>query len=179
MKTPTCINTLKEECNKRIIYNKESGLFTWKYNRVKGKIGKPLGSISHGYMAVSLTINGKRNNYLLHRIAWLMVYGYWPKMIDHINGIKHDNRIDNLRECDVYLNSANQGPSIRSSTGIRGVYPCWNGGYISKILYKGKNIHIGMFKCKYEAGREYDKKMIELHGEFARTNGSQGLLKIE
>lgn len=174
--TPTPIPLLLQECKRRINYSPTAGIFTWKYNRIKSRIGKKLGGGSHNYMAVSLTINKKRNNYLLHRIAFLMSYGYWPKYIDHINGDGKDNRLCNLRECTQEQNNANRGPSKRSSTGLRGVYKSWHSGYISKITYKGVNYHLGMFSCKYEAAKIYDKKMSELFGEFASTNESLGLL---
>jgi len=179
MKAQIHIPTLLKECKKRINYNSLTGEFTWKSNRIKANIGQPLGSISHGYMAVSMTINKKRNNYLLHRIAWLMTYGYWPTYLDHINEVKSDNRISNLRECTQSQNNANRGPLTNNSTGLRGVYKSWCNGFISKICYNGENHHIGMFKDKFKAARAYDKKMVELYGEFAKTNESLGLIPNE
>jgi len=179
MKTKTHIPTLLKECQYRINYNPLTGEFTWKHNYCKSKIGQPLGAISHGYMAVSVTINKKRNNYLLHRIAWLMTYGYWPTYLDHINQVKTDNRIINLRECTASQNNANRGPNLNSSTGLRGVYPSWCKGYIAKIYHNGKNHHIGMFLDKFEAAKAYDERMIELHGKFAKTNKSLGLIPSE
>ena len=68
----------------------------WRAARRKIKVGAIAGTLyPNCYRYV--TINRKR--YCEHRLAWLYVYGKWPEdMVDHINGIKDDNRIENLRE---------------------------------------------------------------------------------
>lgn len=63
------------------------------------------GSIdNNGYLKTRF----KKNEYTIHRLAWRLYYGEWPKKsLDHINGIKSDNRIVNLRECDHRTNAQN------------------------------------------------------------------------
>ncbi|EFE1615700.1 hypothetical protein CKI87_000297 [Escherichia coli] len=57
-------------------YNKETGIFTWKKKlSARGAVGKVAGTISYGYNAIN--IDGVR--YFAHRLAWLYVYGEWPK----------------------------------------------------------------------------------------------------
>ena len=52
-----------------------------------------------GYITVSLNVNKKRFYFFAHRVVWMMVHGEWPEhTIDHINGVKTDNRIQNLRD---------------------------------------------------------------------------------
>ena len=83
---------LKELVN----YDQDTGIFTWKKrtsNRIK--IGDIIGNL-HNCGYIEMGVNGKR--YLAHRLAWLYVYGYMPKLIDHINTNKQDNRICNLYE---------------------------------------------------------------------------------
>jgi hypothetical protein len=58
-----------------------------------------------GYLMYSIN----SHNYLLHRLIWFYVYGAWPKMfLDHINGIRVDNRICNLREANYRINAQNR-----------------------------------------------------------------------
>lgn len=74
---------------------------------------------SLGY--VQIKISGKL--YHAHRLAWLYVYGYMPeKEIDHINRIRDDNRIANLREATSQLNSLNTGIYKNNTSGSKGIY---------------------------------------------------------
>lgn len=85
------------------------------------------GSLCHdGYLI--LKIKGKQ--YKAHRIAWLLYYGRPPVMeIDHINRIKTDNRIINLKEATRYDNIMNRDLKPNEKTGVVGVYldQCTNG----------------------------------------------------
>ncbi|WP_422109091.1 HNH endonuclease [Xenorhabdus bovienii] len=56
------------------------------------------------------------------RIAWLYVYGFMPKIIDHINRIRNGNRITNLRECDFSENARNRKIQTNNKSGINGVH---------------------------------------------------------
>ena len=91
-----------------LYYDKDTGLFTWKISNKKGHVkeGKLAGSKDNrGY--VKIQINKK--DYTAHRLAWFYIYGEWPKqVIDHINRIKFDNRIENLRDVSVLENNKNR-----------------------------------------------------------------------
>lgn len=90
---------------------------------------------------------------------------------DHINGNSLDNRKENLRICTASENGCNRGPTKNNTSGYKGIFRYGCGKkWQASIKYLGKNIHIGCFKDKKEAARAYDKKAIELHGEFAYTN---------
>jgi hypothetical protein len=88
-------------------YIPETGKVYWKKapNR-RIKLGGEVGSIGvHGYRYTS--INCKK--VLVHRLVWYLYYGSWPKNeIDHINRIRDDNRILNLRDVTYYENSKNK-----------------------------------------------------------------------
>lgn len=89
---------------------------------VKSKSGKEIGAKnSGGYLRVNMRINRKRYDILLHRLIFLMLNDRWPEQIDHINGIKDDNRLENLREVDHSTNMKNTRLRSNSKTGVSGV----------------------------------------------------------
>ncbi|CDH34116.1 HNH endonuclease signature motif containing protein [Xenorhabdus bovienii] len=96
-------------------YNPDSGEFYWnesKNNQLKA--GDKAGWINgEGY--INIEIEGMC--YKSHRLAWLYMYGYTPKIIDHINRIRNDNRIINLRECDFSENARNRKIQINNKSG--------------------------------------------------------------
>ena len=101
-------------------YCQETGFLTrkktLKYNAKAGDTLKTINSM--GY--VTLSVAGKR--YLAHRLIWLYVYGAWPKHeIDHINGIRHDNRISNLRDVSHQANINNLKIDKRNKYGCKGI----------------------------------------------------------
>jgi hypothetical protein len=72
-----------------------------------------------GYLIIKF--NGKQ--YKAHRLVWLYCNKELPKnIIDHINGIKSDNRIDNLRDVDFLTNATNHSKKPNSITGYVGIY---------------------------------------------------------
>lgn len=153
----------ERELKKIIHYDEITGMFEWIGYRQGTKKGKKLGQITqYGYLLVE--INGR--NYRLHRLAWFYIYGYWPKVyIDHINGIKTDNRICNLREADRSQNMQNQkkAQSI-NKTGLLGVYPSTKSKtFRSIITINNRRIELGSFKTKEEAHEAYIKAKREIH----------------
>ena len=87
-----------------ISYNKATGIFTWSKTRRGVKVGEPLGTCN-GFGYLRITVFGK--SYYAHRLAWFYVHGVWPETIDHLNGLKGDNRIRNLRGCSQLENNQN------------------------------------------------------------------------
>jgi hypothetical protein len=114
----------------------------------------------------------------LHLVIWEAHHGPRPDgmWVDHINGDPTDNRIENLRLATPAQNAANQGLQKRSATGYKGVR--WEKAkqrYVSSVGWEGKTRHIGYFDCPVEAAKAYDARLVELYGEFARTNKMMGL----
>lgn len=107
-----------------VSYDKTTGVFTRLVsNSGYTKVGDEVGSKQiSGYLAAQL--DGKK--YLVHRLAWLYVYGDFPEEhIDHINGIRIDNRICNLRTVNHIVNGQNRNKSNSGSvSGLLGV--CWS-----------------------------------------------------
>jgi hypothetical protein len=92
-------------------------------------------------------------NYLAHRVAWGLHYGYWPTdLIDHINHNKSDNRIENLRVVSNSENAKNMRPHSRNKSGVTGVH--WlkkEQAWRAKITVDRNVLFLGNFKDKTEA----------------------------
>lgn len=86
-------------------------------------------------------------HYVAHRVVWMLNYKEWPnQIIDHINGVKTDNRIENLRDVSVAENHKNQRARTNNTSGFRGVY--WNkasGKWQAYIREQNRSVHLGMF----------------------------------
>lgn len=64
-------------------------------------------------------------SYLAHRVVWLMCTGDWPnQQIDHINGVRSDNRFENLRDVSAAENMKNLTLQSRNRSGVPGVNWC-------------------------------------------------------
>ena len=97
-------------------YSKETGLFSWSKQRRGVKVGIPLGC-SNGFGYLRITVMGQ--SVYAHRLAWFYVHGKWPKdQIDHINGIKSDNRIANLRDVVSIENAQNKHGAQKNSKSL-------------------------------------------------------------
>jgi hypothetical protein len=135
-------------------YDPETGLFRWKTNRTRARVGAVVHGLnkSTGYKKVRLF----RKPYYQHRLAWFYVYGEWPKdQIDHINGDKLDNRICNLREVSNAVNSQNtRAPRATNKVGHLGVSK-HHGAYRARLALDGKQICVGGFKSPEAAHAAY------------------------
>ncbi|WP_353511490.1 HNH endonuclease signature motif containing protein [Escherichia sp. 10290] len=94
--------------------------------------------------------------YFAHRLAWLYVYGEWPKQeIDHIDRNRRNNAISNLRDVSRVVNALNVGPR-NSNAGIKGVTFCQaRNQWQAQINVSGKNITLGRFNTIDEAAIAY------------------------
>jgi|688.fasta_scaffold389513_2 hypothetical protein len=104
----------------------------------------------------------------VHRIVFLYHHGYLPKCIDHINGNKSDNRIENLRDATHCQNMMNIGKSSLNKSGYKGVsFQKTSKKWIAQIKQNKNIFYLGLFDCPKKAYEVYCKKALELHGEFA------------
>ena len=141
-------------------YNPETGEFIIRIRNAGGRR-------KNGYWYVSIA--GRQ--ILAHRLAWLLTHGYWPvHTIDHINGNRSDNRLENLREADWSENLCNSKLQQRNISGIKGV--TWNRGknaWAAKIVWRRKEEFLGYFKDLIEAMAARRLAEDRLHGRFARV----------
>lgn len=138
-------------------YCPDTGIFTWKVDRKRlAKAGTLAGSTNgKGYRQIS--VDGKL--YLAHRLAWFYCFQEWPtKVIDHINGIKDDNKLDNLQDVSQNKNISKASRDVGKS-GYKNVRKIYN-RYQAAIKVQGKTIHIGMYESgesAYAAVEKYKK----------------------
>lgn len=129
---------------KRVLrYEPETGRF-FRIVPVRGprKTGEAGCINSQGYRMIS--VRGERLG--AHRLAWLYVHGCWPKeQIDHINHVRTDNRLANLREATEIENKRHRLPRHDSRTGVRGVTPTATGMYQARIRISGSERYLGCY----------------------------------
>ncbi len=158
----------QQEIKKVLDYNPETGIFTRKNLAKKGQgyYGRTTGTKdTHGHIRIMIN----KTRYAAHRLAWIYVYGDdLPKELDHINGIRNDNRICNLRIATRSLNNANRKKRGHSSL-PKGIEPLPSGRYSARIQYEGKRHYIGSYDTAEEAHDAYFIKAKELFGEYARA----------
>lgn len=142
-------------------YDTETGVFTWKVTRGSVSVGSIAGRITHkGYITIQIESKFVK----AHRLAWLYIYGIMPdEQIDHINGVRNDNRISNLRLATPAENQQNQRAAhSRNTTGYLGVSKVGN-HFKARIVSGGRCINLGSFSDPIAAHSAYVAAKRELH----------------
>ena len=161
-----------EELRENIDYNPDTGIFTWiKKPSIATKVGQEAGSVNKdGYICISF----RNNLYYAHRLAYYMYYGIDPleKLVDHIDGDKSNNKINNLRLATKSQNGANRVnlPSNNTSGAI-GV--CWDKKpkmWKALIMINGEQKHLGYFINKEDAIQARNEAEVKYYGEFRKQD---------
>lgn len=158
--------TLTAEKLRQILsYDPDIGVFRWrslplKQSHMLGTIAGYRNKSNYGYCSIS--IGNKR--YYIHRLAWLYVTGEWPKnSIDHIDGDRHNNCFDNLRDVTSAVNSENRHyPQSGNKSGYVGAY-FRRGQWYSGISVRGKSIWLGSHKSAEAAHSAYLQAKRKYH----------------
>ena len=154
------VTALLEEMKQYLSYDPETGHFTWIKLKLFShlKVGDIAGTLSDGY----ILINFNYKKYRAHRLGWLFTYGKWPNNhIDHIDGNRSNNKINNLRDVTPQENLFNI-KKVRAGSGYIGVYKrkySWQ----TRIGLNGKDIHIGYFKTPELASEAYQAAKLKYH----------------
>ena len=143
-----------EEVRQRFAYDPSTGDLI---HRLKSRNGRQPGDLAtfvngYGYLAVAV---GCRS-YRAHRIAWLIHYGCWPSgEIDHLDGDRQNNRLDNLRDVPKSINGHNRPARRDSRSGIKGVRERAPGRWAAEICVAGRRMRLGSFPTKEAAADAY------------------------
>lgn len=142
------------------VYDPETGAFTRKFKTHLSAIGSIVGTLSgSGY----LVVNNCRRIYSLHRLAFLYMTGAVPAMVDHVNGVRTDNRWANLRATTPMENVQNRRlASKNSKLGILGVY-AYKKRFVARIMHHRQPIHIGVFDTPEIAHEAYLAAKRRIH----------------
>lgn len=158
-------NTITQKRLQELLsYDPETGLFT---NLTQRSIRVKIGSIAGCKKpsgAIEIRLDYKL--YFAHRLAWLYIYGKFPeKGLDHINGVKDDNRISNLRRATRQKIGQNVlNPGIDNTCGYLGV--CWHKAakkWNARIGINGKQKNLGYYITAEEAHEAYLTAKRENH----------------
>ncbi|NCH77582.1 HNH endonuclease signature motif containing protein [Cronobacter sakazakii] len=158
----------KEYLSDVLSYSPETGVFKWKVKAGPCSPGSLAGSYnSHGYRLIS--VNHQR--YFAHRLAWLFFYGELPDGfdIDHINGIRDDNRISNLRLATRSQNNMNSIVSSKNKSGCRGV--CFHKRdklWHARVFVGRKAVAFKTFKDKDDAVEFVTSERAKIFGNYEK-----------
>lgn len=167
-----------EYVSRFISYSKNTGKFYRASRMGNVKAGEvKLKPDAHGYLKIQ--IRGKKIP--LHRLAFLLTTGVWPnKDVDHINGVRTDNRWENLRLCSKSENNKNTGVRNDNKSGVTGVH--WHKSvckWVAYIKHEGRNIHLGSFDDKSKAieSRRNAESMYGFHANHGNRKAVKTIVR--
>lgn len=145
-------------------YDTESGHLRWKTGNYRGHIAGTLDRA--GYIRVIF----QGRSWPAHRLAWAIAHGSDAVgLLDHVNGVKSDNRLLNLRVASATLNIANRPAAKGSACGLKGVSRHSN-KWRARIKVGGKEERLGDFDTPHEAHLAYREAARKIYGEFATSS---------
>jgi hypothetical protein len=163
----------QEQLKSILSYDPATGIFTWlerpnkpgkgnsSWNTQKAR--SQAGNLEKdGYIRITIA----KKHYPAHRLAWLYTYGEFPKIgLDHLNGIRNDNRICNLGEATPSENGQNQLRATKGNVaGYLGVsFKKQTGRFGACIRHDKKDTHLGYFDTAEEAHQAYINAKRVLH----------------
>jgi hypothetical protein len=147
----------QERLKELLTYDPDTGNFFWNVDKSRGaKKGQKcsIEATNTGYLRIG--IDGKR--YLAHRLVWLYVHGQFPDNdLDHINRIRTDNRICNLRQ-------ATRAENLQNKSNVKGVY--WHKRakkWLAQIKLNKKHFYLGLHENFEDARQAYISAALQLH----------------
>lgn len=143
-------------------YDHTTGCITWKIQPSRNrKVGSVAGCLHpDGYRVLRL----RYRPIMAHRAAWAIYHGEWPRhTIDHLNGVRDDNRIANLRDVTQEVNTHNQRAARKDNlSGLLGVGR-HNGRWRARLRVSGKLLSLGTFDTAEAAHAAYVTAKRAMH----------------
>ena len=171
----TTTDALREAAIAKLNYDPSTGVFMWKAPLNKALSHRPAGCLdSYGYRRIKIC----RGLVKAHRLAWLMTYGDMPSgvEIDHINGLRDDNRIANLRLADRSINTQNVSIRNNSTSGLMGAsYYKPTGKWKAQITANRKKMFLGYFDTALSAHEAYMQAKRTLHQGYVDRGANHGI----
>lgn len=132
----------------------------------RGKVGSIAGGFdAYGY--IQIQFNGKL--WKAHRLVWLWHGRTLPDQIDHIDGDKSNNRIENLRPASKSQNAMNSKRPAHNTSGVKGVsYSSQHQKWAARIQVNGVSKSLGLYESISDASEAYKTASNKMFGEFAR-----------
>lgn len=156
----------------RRLFEYRDGQLIRRVRRGKGRPGQVAGHLGlNGYVKVRVY----NKTLLAHRVVWLLFNDQLPAYIDHINGNRADNRIENLRAATHSQNLMNVTVAY-GQVPFKGVSQIVDGKFQAQICQGRRPKYLGIFATAQAAAEAYDKAAIDAFGPFAKTNRQLGLL---
>jgi len=155
--------------SKLLTYDPKTGFFYWIMNKGRARAGTVAGA-KHNCGYVCIGIDGK--SYLAHRMAVAISGSQLSEnqQVDHINGDRSDNRLENLRVASHAENCQNSKARAHNKSGMKGVgYEPKRKMWRARVSINKKTTWLGYFNSPEEAHAAYCAAAKKLHGEFFRT----------
>lgn len=145
---------------------KDGNLFWKKQPSPQIKVGDVVGTINkRGYVQVKFLCK----RFYAHRLIYFMFNGYFPQEVDHIDGNKTNNKIENLRAVTKSQNQHNARINVNNTSGVKGI--SWDkrcGKWKAQIAVNKKNYHLGRFDDFDLAKKTINQFREKYHQEYAR-----------
>jgi hypothetical protein len=152
----------------KFLFDYEDGKLIRKVNRSRlAKKGDAAGNFDNRLGYYRVLLQGK--SYLLHRLIFLHQHGCMPEIVDHINGVTTDNRIDNLRAATKKENCRNRVKHTNNVSGFKNV--AWHKEHKKwsvTLSVVGKKKHLGYFQDIELADLVAQEARDKFYGQFAR-----------
>ena len=141
------------------------------------KVGYKVGFVNNkGYLSVNIN----KKNLLVHRLIWMMHFDEFPSLLDHIDGNRQNNNIENLRIATRNQNAHNKSINKNNTSGVKGV--CWHKHtkkWNAQIWHNKKHYHLGLYDSLQKAKEVVMNTRNILHGEFANHGINDLKARIE
>jgi hypothetical protein len=169
-----------ERISDLVEYYPRTGLFTWK---ARADVARNWNTRHAGRPAL-ISVDGKGylfgridyHMYRAHRVAWAAYYGEWPvNFIDHVDGDRKNNKIDNLRDVTHEQNCRNSAMRYTNTSGRIGIsFDRRSSKWYAYIRVGGKMKNLGVFKARDDAIAARERAELEFgyhpnHGRLIST----------